>query len=188
MQRRHAHCQPARPTPVGRTARRQPCADLIHTLQSPAAFRHLWTAVCRCRQRRRRRRQEPRDSKTAGPARRGRRGRRDWPSAVVESGGAPKDARAIFANHRHVGEMAANIIATAVGPNLAPVCLGHRLSSCGHAFLVAGPDLIGDSGSEAFLPPADVQTGNACDPLRAGEAPKRVINTGMTVKTGRLTD
>ena len=86
------------------------------------------------------------------------------------------------------GEMAANIIATAVGPNLAPVCLGHRLSSCGHSFLVAGPDLIGDSGSEAFLPPADVQTGNACDPLRAGEAPKRVINTGMTVKTGRLTD
>ena len=59
MQRRHAHCQPARPTPVGRTAHRQPCADLIHTLQSPAAFRHLWTAVCRCRQRRRRRRQQP---------------------------------------------------------------------------------------------------------------------------------
>ena len=48
------------------------------------------------------------------------------------------------------GEMAANIIATAVGPNLAPVWLGHRLSSCGHSFLVAGPDLIGDSGSEAF--------------------------------------
>ena len=58
----------------------------------------------------------------------------------------------------------------------------------GHSFLVAEPDLIGDSGSEAFLPPSDVQTGNACDPLRAGEAPKRVINTGMTVKTGRLTD
>ncbi len=189
MQRRHAHCQPARPTPVGRTARRQPCADLIHTLQSPAAFRHLWTAVCRCRQRRRRRRQEPVTARRRGQRGRGRRGRRDWPivplSKAVERPKMPVLSLRIIAMS---GEMAANIIATAVGPNLAPVWLGHRLSSCGHSFLVAGPDLIGDSGSEAFLPPSDVQTGNACDPLRAGEAPKRVINTGMTVKTGRLTD
>ena len=153
MQRRHARCQPARSTPVDRTARRQPYADFIHTLQSPAAFRHLWTARPPMPPAPTSRRQEHVTARRRGQRGRGRRGRREAHCAVVESGGAPKDACAIFANHRHVGEMAANIIATAVGSNLAPVWLGHRLSSCGPFILVAGPDSIGDLGERSVLPP-----------------------------------
>ena len=186
MQRRHARGQPARPTPVGRTARagsRAPtlstplnrprhsatCGGLLPMPPAPAS-----------------RRQEPVTSKTAGPARSRPTRQAHWAlSKAVESPKMPVLSLRIIAMS---GEMAATIIATAVGPNLAPVWLGHRLSSCGHSFSVAGPDLIGDLGSEAFRLDSRVQTGNACDPLRAGEAPKRVIITGMTVKTGRLTD
>ena len=185
MQRRHARCQPARPTPDrpnGCAGSRAP--TLSTPLNRPRAFRHLRRPAASAGV------TPPaaREGKTAGPAR----SRRSRPTrqahcAFEESGGVPKDACAIFANHRHVGEMAATIIATAVGPNLAPVWLGHRLSSCGQAFRLRGPDLIGDWG-EAFRFDSHVQTGNACDLLRAGQAPKRVIITGMTVATDWLTD
>ena len=156
-------------------------ASTLSTPPNRAAFRHLG----RLSQRRRHgdRRGE---SKTAGPARSRPTGQAHC--AFVESGGEPKDARAIFANHRHVGEMAANIFATAVGPNLAPVWLGHRLPLVGHSFWLRSQTSSETRGAKRFSLDSHLQTGNACDPLRAGEAPKRVIITGMTVKTGRLTD
>jgi hypothetical protein len=48
------------------------------------------------------------------------------------------------------GEMAANIIATPVGPNLAPVWLGHRLSSCGQHFWLRGQTSSKTRGAKRF--------------------------------------
>ena len=166
---------------IDRTARRQPCADFIHTSQSPAGIPPPAAAAASAGV-------TPtaaRESKTAGPARS--RPTRQAHCAFEESGGEPKDACAIFANHRHVGEMAATIIATAVGPNLAPVWLGHRLSSCGQSFRLRG-QTSSETWERSVCFDSHVQTGNACDPLRAGQAPKRVIITGMTVATDWLTD